>query len=300
MPIVALNGLRVHYQVSGNGPDVVMIHGLASDLAFWYLTAAPALAKRYRVTVYDLRGHGYTGMPAEGYTSGHLAADLLALVDHLGVERAHLVGHSFGGSVALHFAAQNPGRVRTITLADARMHALQPPLPQRQSGHWQTIRAALAQQGLNLPETTPIVVYTVLEELLRTPPAEAPTGVAANAAEAGATAGRGDGIFWSYGSGKVARRKLARWIQLVETTTARVDLNVVDGLPREVIGSVSHPTLAVYGERSGCLESARGLEGLLPALTSILIPGEGHLHPLTRPGAFLGHLLPFLEARGDS
>ena len=291
MPIVSLNGLRVHYQVSGRGPDLVMIHGLASDLAFWYLTTAPELAKRYRVTVYDLRGHGYTGMPPEGYTSGHLAADLLALVDHLGVERAHLIGHSFGGSVAIHFAAQNPGRVRTITLADARMHALQPPLPQRKSGHWQTIRAALELQGLILPETTPIVVYTVLEELLRTPPAGAPADRA--------NTGRGDGIFWSYGSGKVARRKLARWINLVETTTARVDLNAVDGLARDVIGSVSHPTLALYGEMSGCLESARGLEGLLPSLTSIVIPGEGHLHPLTRPDLLLGHLLPFLEAHGD-
>ena len=282
MPTRVIGGLKTHYMQAGSGPDLVMIHGLASDLAFWYLSVVPALARRWRVTVYDMRGHGYTDMPPAGYTSADLASDLAAVMDHLGIDRAHLVGHSFGGSVALHFAALHPERALTLTLADARMHALQPPLPPRGSGHWETVREGLAEQGLRLPESTPIVVYSVLEELLK-----APAG--------------GDGgeraRFWSFGTGRVARRKIERWIRLVETTTARDDFNAVAGLTRDVLARIARPTLAVYGALSGCRPSCDALPGLLPDVRTALLEGEGHLYPITRPDAFLSHLVPFLESQ---
>ena len=81
MPKAKINGLTVHYQQMGLGPDLVMIHGLFANLAFWYLSVLPALARNFRVTVYDLRGHGYSDMPQRGYTSFDMAADLHALLD---------------------------------------------------------------------------------------------------------------------------------------------------------------------------------------------------------------------------
>ena len=102
MSYLTAGGIAHHVQELGAGPPVVMIHGLLlGSMASWYFTAAPALARRHRVRLYDLRGHGRSSIPATGYQLPSMAADLEALMSHLGMERVHLVGHSFGGRVAL-------------------------------------------------------------------------------------------------------------------------------------------------------------------------------------------------------
>src|SRR5262245_8041617 len=111
MPFLDLPDVRLNYAClepsdpRGCGREpVVLIHGLASSLAFWYFRIAPDLARQHRVVMLDLRGHGRSSMPATGYAGAAMAADLHALLDHLAVERAHVIGHSFGGNVALQFA----------------------------------------------------------------------------------------------------------------------------------------------------------------------------------------------------
>src|SRR3954467_11401922 len=105
------SGLKLHYQRVGTGPDVVMIHGLTGNLAVWHLRIAPLLMDRFRLLTYDLRGHGYSDMPPTGYTADDMAGDLLGLLDRLEIERASLVGHSFGADIALYFAHHFPERV---------------------------------------------------------------------------------------------------------------------------------------------------------------------------------------------
>src|SRR5687768_18123779 len=100
----------------GEGGDTVMIHGLFASLAFWYLSVMPGLAGRRRVTAYDLRGHGYSDVAESGYTSAEMADDLDALLDQLGIQRAHLIAHSFGGAVALQYALLHPECVLSLTL----------------------------------------------------------------------------------------------------------------------------------------------------------------------------------------
>src|SRR3954463_1586550 len=101
MPFVHANALRFHYQQSGEGPDVVLIHGVTGDLSIWFLCKLMTdLAADHRVTAYDLRGHGYSATPPAGYTSADHAADLFCLMDRIGAGRARLVGHSFGGVIA--------------------------------------------------------------------------------------------------------------------------------------------------------------------------------------------------------
>ena len=74
MPSALVNGVRLNHvqmaapDVGGPHEDLVMVHGLATNLAFWYFHYAAVFARRYRVTVYDLRGHGRSEMPAGGYT----------------------------------------------------------------------------------------------------------------------------------------------------------------------------------------------------------------------------------------
>ena len=80
-----LNGIDVHYQIKGSGRDVVLIHGFAANSAFWNIKILLTLARDYRVTVYDLRGHGYSSMPAAGYTSADMATDLRILLYQLGI-----------------------------------------------------------------------------------------------------------------------------------------------------------------------------------------------------------------------
>src|SRR5262245_28815813 len=98
MPDIVVNGTRLFYQQSGDGPGVVLIHAVTSNQAVWVFSGLIAdLAANYRVTSYDLRGHGASDSPPSGYTSVVMADDLVGLHSELGLRPAFLVGHSFGG-----------------------------------------------------------------------------------------------------------------------------------------------------------------------------------------------------------
>jgi pimeloyl-ACP methyl ester carboxylesterase len=118
---VVANGVRHHVQRLGGGArTVVFIHGLVMDnLSSFYFTLANPVAAVASAVLYDLRGHGMSERPASGYRVDELVADLVALLDQLGVARADLVGNSFGGLVALAFAAAHPSRVSGLALIDA-------------------------------------------------------------------------------------------------------------------------------------------------------------------------------------
>jgi len=271
-----VDGGSLHYLRSGSGPELVLIHGLASDLAFWYLGLVPLLADDFTITTFDLRGHGYSDAPPSGYTSADLAADTLALMDHVGIDQATLVGHSFGGSVALHATLLRPDRVDRLVLADARVNALQRRLPPVDDPCWRRIDRDLRELGLDLPERLPAVAYSVLEELLAAAPGD-------RSAAAG-----------MFGRGAAAARKLRRWLRLMETTSARTDFHEVAGLTVERLRRLATPTLAVYGDRSSCLPSCEGLRRHLPDVAVAVEPGLGHLHPFTAPERLAGHILRFM------
>ncbi|WP_018680509.1 alpha/beta fold hydrolase [Actinokineospora enzanensis] len=121
MPELKVNGLRTNYQVlSGAGEpteSVVFIHGMGTDsLASFYLTLAPPVAAAgIDVISYDLRGHGKSERPVSGYALADFVADLHELIVALvGDRRVHLVGNSFGGTIAYAFAARFPERVRSV------------------------------------------------------------------------------------------------------------------------------------------------------------------------------------------
>jgi len=121
VPFVDVPGTRIFHRTAGMGTDVVLVHGLGASHAFWYPKVAPALARRHRVTVYDLRGHGRSGMPGSGYGAAAMVADLEALLDALDIRRARLVGHSWGGLIALELALRRPRRVTAVVVADSRL-----------------------------------------------------------------------------------------------------------------------------------------------------------------------------------
>lgn len=115
MPTVSVDGLRMYYELAGAGPPLVLIGGLGLDLS--ECTALiDALAVRYRVLAFDNRGAGRTDKPDEPYSVTQMAADTAGLMRALGIERAHIVGMSLGGRIALELAFEHPARVRSLIL----------------------------------------------------------------------------------------------------------------------------------------------------------------------------------------
>jgi 3-oxoadipate enol-lactonase len=112
-----MSAVRVRAVVTGcdDGPVVVLSNSLGSTHRMWDAQLA-ALQGRFRVVRYDTRGHGASPVPLGPYTIDDLAKDLVALLDRLGIERAHLVGLSLGGMTAMRVAARNPERVDRLVL----------------------------------------------------------------------------------------------------------------------------------------------------------------------------------------
>jgi pyruvate dehydrogenase E2 component (dihydrolipoamide acetyltransferase) len=111
--------LRVLEMGGGEGTPIVFIHGFGADLNTWMFNQ-PALAADYRTIAFDLPGHGGSTKALKGPVDGSsFAADLDRLLAALGVERVHLVGHSMGGAIAMHFVSWQPARVASLSLIAA-------------------------------------------------------------------------------------------------------------------------------------------------------------------------------------
>lgn len=121
-----VNGVRVRFLDVGSGPPVVMLHGFASSLETW-TAVLPAVAKSHRVIALDLKGFGWTDRPEGDYSPEAQARLVWALLDQRKVQRVSLVAHSWGSSVALAMALQQPERVDKLALYDAWVYAEQLP-----------------------------------------------------------------------------------------------------------------------------------------------------------------------------
>jgi 3-oxoadipate enol-lactonase len=113
------DGCRLDYALAGpdDAPALVLSNSLGSDRGMWD-PQADALARRYRVLRYDTRGHGASEAPASDYTLARLARDILSLMDHAGLARAHVAGVSLGGLTALWLGVHAPDRVDRLVLAN--------------------------------------------------------------------------------------------------------------------------------------------------------------------------------------
>ena len=110
-----LGSVTLRYLDVGQGTPVVLIHGLAGDYSAW-LAQVEALRNDYRVIAFDNRGAGRSTQVNEPVSTADLADDTLALMDHLGIDRAHVVGRSMGGAVAQHMALKAPRRILSLVL----------------------------------------------------------------------------------------------------------------------------------------------------------------------------------------
>lgn len=117
MPYAVINKIRMHYEVTGQGPPVILISGLSAPSIGWALQVK-ALVPHFQVVTFDNRGVGATDLPPEPvYTTAQMADDAAALLRHLKIPRAHVMGASMGGTIAMELALRHPRLVRSLVLA---------------------------------------------------------------------------------------------------------------------------------------------------------------------------------------
>ncbi len=116
MPTATIRDVELYYEEHGSGEPLLCVMGFATDSTGWLLQV-PAFAQRYRTIVFDNRGVGRSAKPTGAYTIHEMADDAAGLLDHLDVDRAHVLGLSMGGMIAQELALRHPHRVRGLVLA---------------------------------------------------------------------------------------------------------------------------------------------------------------------------------------
>jgi len=272
---VLANGINIHYWRVGAGPDLVMLHGLTGNLAVWHLKMVPLLRDEFRITTYDLRGHGRSDMPLAGYTTADHVADLEGLLDALDIERVHFVGHSLGADVSLHFALRHPDRVGKMVLIEPAIPAL---AYLRRDNDWEGwaywARMLKEYAGIEVPQEKWNDLRYMVRESAKVP------------------------IIFGPAHGRP--RKMDRVLQLVESTTIIEDYEIEDDMTLENLAKIPHPKLLIYDGDSPYLGTYRILRDLLTNCTRILLPPSEHRHfsPLEQPHLLLGYMRPFMYPDG--
>ncbi len=259
-----LDRAELEYEVSGTGEPVVFIHGAFIADTFRPLLAEPSLAGRYRLILYHRRGYAGSSRASGLVSVARQAADCRALLHHLGVERAHVVGHSYGGDVALQLALETPSVVHSLAL-------LEPGLMVGASA--QDYRESLARGSERYREAGAVVV---VDEFLqsRWPGYRATLERVLPGAFAQAVADAGTWfeyelpgqLGWRFGEAEARR--------------------------------IRQPTLSVLGGESDALwsrfgETHRLLLGWLPHAEGFVLPGTTHLMQIQDPRAMAEALAAF-------
>jgi pimeloyl-ACP methyl ester carboxylesterase len=274
MPKVRLeNGVNIHYQRVGQGPDMVMIHGFTGNLAVWHLQIAPLLWDHYRMLSYDLRGHGHSDTPPAGYTADDMAEDLYQLLNALEIEQAILVGHSFGADIALYFAYHHPERVKEVVAIEAALPALN---DLRSHGDWEGWSywiSVLEEAGFSVPPER----RTDLNYLVRTSLS----------------------LPKKWGPLKGLPRDPERSLRLLDETTVGTDYSLIGSLTLDRISEIQPPVHLIYNDYSAFMDTYDYLREHLPSVQATLFPQSewGHFGLLDQPDLVADYLLNLLIPR---
>jgi pimeloyl-ACP methyl ester carboxylesterase len=263
---IEVGNLAVAVDDAGDGPPVVLLHGLACGKRMWFHQTL-ALRNRCRVIAYDQRGHGLSDAPAVAtdYSAGHLARDLVGVLDALKIERAAIVGFSLGGGPALALAASKPERVSRLVLADVGAGADDPVKTEWMARRW----VKLIGQG---------AVDELVCDMLRSE------------------------LFKVYARRNARRREhMAALIRATPINGLRFTLSEVLAKRKSLfrltglLKSVRVPTLVVVGQYNYvCSKAARLLAQTIPNASLKIIEDSGHMSPLEQPAAFSAALMEFL------
>ena len=261
MPSVEHQGARIHYEEQGSGPPLLLAHSFLFSGEMWG-NQLTALAKRYRVINVDLRGHGQSGPYAEHFTLYDVLNDHLAVLDHLGIERAAFLGLSIGGMMALRAALNVPDRVAALALLDT-------------SAEKERATVALKYHGMS--------------NFARAFGARPLASSIAN-------------IMFSANARRQKPEMVDHWKQYwagVDVPSIRAGLRAL--LERDSVlertAEIQIPTLIMVGERDAGLppELSRRLHHGIAGSRFVVVPEAGHIPPLEQPDMVTTELLDFLD-----
>ena len=265
MTDVLVNGIRLHYQVYGEGAPLVLAHGYGATLDMW-AGQTEAFSQKCQVVVYDMRGHGRTEAPRDwsSYNLDDYVEDQRQLMDHLGIDTAYVGGLSMGGAIALRFALAHPQRLKALLLCDtsARNYALQGDGSGSAPG---AVRRFIFRDVV--PASFAFARYLPVQLLPQVH--KAPEGVKSyirNMRQHTALGLRG------------------AWHALMgqENLEDRLD-------------EIRVPTLIIVGDRDPLLTPSRVMQQRIPGCRFVLIKGSDHGTANWRPDAFNKAVLEFLE-----
>jgi 3-oxoadipate enol-lactonase len=263
MPFLACNGICLYYELHGpeGAPVLVLNNGILMNAAASWSAQLPAFASNFRVLLYDCRGQGQSDHPETPYSMDQHADDLAALLDGLGIRRAHVLGISYGGEVAQAFAVKHQGRVRSLILADT-VSEVGPELRLIVEG-W---KAAALTNNADL-----FFLVTVAWNF-------SPEFIAARAA--------------------ILQAARARYRELDLPAVARLcdaflGVNFTDRLH-----TLTVPTCVIVGQRDQLKGSdyAQTIHQAVPGSQMKVLPGAGHAVCMESPGAFNAVVLEFLDS----
>ena len=261
-----VNGIDMNYEISGkeNGPPVVLHHPLATELSVWdELTAA--LSPAYRVIRFDARGHGKTEAPKGPYKMEGLADDVIALMDHLKIEKSRYLGLSMGGFVGNILAYAHPDRFHSLVLVSTSSNMS----PAREI--WSGRIKAVAADGMSKPIVEGSMQRWISADALSNKPA-----------------------LVSRLSKMVADTPPAGFIGWCE---AIMNFNVTDRLK-----DVRLPVQIIAGALDPATPPAmmQVMHNKIKGSEDVEIPGTAHMLQVEEPAKFHSYVLPFMAKHGPS
>lgn len=267
MPSAEINGFPMYYETHGAGPALVMIHGGlggGEGCAPMMLHHAAALSPAFRVIAYDRRASGRSATPAAGYSIANYAADLRALLDHLGVDQAHILGSSAGGPIALRFALDYPQSVKTLLLINTMTYVQESERAVRQR-ELDAIKQAEREQGRAAAVETGLTARW--PGLRETDPAQ---------------------------FAKLRAINLEQYDGIVQTIQSYLDIG--DSLESR-LSELKMPTLIVHGDADSRInvECGRQLHQGIAGSQLHIIPGAEHGLLTNEPAQTRGLILDFLD-----
>jgi pimeloyl-ACP methyl ester carboxylesterase len=273
---VSIHGHDVTYRRGGEGPVVLLVHGIAGSSRTWR-EVMPALAERYTVVAPDLLGHGESAKPMGDYSLGAYASGLRDFLGVLGIPRATVVGHSFGGGVAMQLAYQHPECCEHLVLVASGGLG--------REVSWMLRLLSLPGSELLMPFIFPSFVRDRGDQMSRTLHAK------------GIRSPRLDEMWRTYGSLAETPNRQA----FIRTLRAVIDPGgqVVSAMDRLYLAAAM-PTLIVWGDRDDIIPVSHGhaAHEAIPGSRLEVFEGVSHFPHVERPAEFVRVLTGFLASAG--
>lgn len=254
---------RIAYDVLGEGPTVVFLHGIGGNRTNWQEQLPVVAAAGFRAVAWDARGYGNSDDYDGPLAFGDFSDDLLRLLDHLGVDKAHCCGLSMGGRILFDFFPKHGTRVATLTFCDA-FAAFDASFTPEKREQFVRLRKQPLLEGKTPREMAPAVAKTLLGP---------------NASDA----------HFERLVASMAALHRDSYIKTIEATTLYDQIASV--------GSIDVPTLLIYGEHDSLTPPAIGaaLQKDIKGSEFEVIADAGHLVNIEQPAAFNRRVLQFLE-----